>query len=139
MISKEGVLSGKSDTALRLLNDAFHLDSKAMEALVKFRVPCNLSLAGHPTIQVVAHPKDGKNPNVPEGSEYGIGILGILNGILGYQNSKDLVAAQFGEESGKLVGFQVYTEKSPEASVKIEEHPKDLPCKPAPDPSSEMP
>jgi hypothetical protein len=60
------------DRALALLNDALRRDPDAMTDLVNLRVRCNDALAAHPTITVGVY--DGVQR---------VGILGLLNGILG--------------------------------------------------------
>lgn len=73
---------------IKVLNDAFKLDPKAMQALVELRIPCNQALCDHPTIQVT---NDGK-----------VGLVGIINGIL-----EELTKLRLGFEhvDGKLTGF----------------------------------
>ena len=61
------------DQALKVLNELVEADAEAMGALCESRVPCNKSLAGHPTAQVL---RDGQEA-------YAGGLLGILNGIFG--------------------------------------------------------
>lgn len=54
------------------LNELIEVDRIAIAALVDNRVPCNQSMADHPTVPVYAR---------HEG--YLIGMLGILNGMFG--------------------------------------------------------
>jgi len=63
-----------ADRIIEVLNSALEADPAAVYALVESRVPCNEALADHPTIQVLA-----------EGGTYGVGLLGILNGLAGTQ------------------------------------------------------
>lgn len=58
-----------------LLNEAARLDPEAMIELIQARVECNAALGEHPTIQT------GRQEYGARG--YEVGILGILNGILG--------------------------------------------------------
>ncbi len=54
------------------LNDMLEHDRNAIACLVANRIPCNVALADHPTVQV--------------GSQHGgfhVGMLGVLNGITG--------------------------------------------------------
>lgn len=58
--------------AVKILNEAAKLDKSAIQTLVEHREYCNEGLANHPSIQVI--------------KEYGqhfVGLLGIINGILG--------------------------------------------------------
>lgn len=59
-----------------LLNEALRLDPDAIDALFRHRVPCNESLAAHPSIQVTTEPT--------------VGLLGLLNGLFGIQPATDL-------------------------------------------------
>ena len=59
------------DHVLEVLNSIVKADPKAAFTLIETRVPCNAVLAEHPTVQVVG----GDTPTV--------GLLGIINGILG--------------------------------------------------------
>ncbi len=53
------------------LNDALLADHHALAALMQHRVPCNESLAKHPTIQVG-----------DDGDGYRVGFIGLLNGLV---------------------------------------------------------
>lgn len=67
---------------VKLLNEAIALDPQAIRTLTNNRVACNAALDDHRSIQCVSHGLK-PNPAVPEGAEYGVGLLGILNGIFG--------------------------------------------------------
>lgn len=58
--------------AVDVLNDALSRDPDALTRLVNLRVPCRKQLGDHPMIRIALHD-----------NEYRIGILGLLNGILG--------------------------------------------------------
>jgi hypothetical protein len=58
---------------VEVLNRAFQHDPAAMDRLLKCRTHCNEALAQDPTIQVVGDATLG----------YQVGILGLLNGIVG--------------------------------------------------------
>ena len=75
------------DEVLAFLNEITAVDHAAMQALIAARVPCNDALAEHPTVQVGADSPDGKNPRV--------GLLGLLNGLLG----------AYGPEGGSREGW----------------------------------
>lgn len=62
-----------SEIMLKVLNEALEADSKAIANLCIQRVACNKALADHPTIEVGTY----------YGMGYEVGLLGILNGILG--------------------------------------------------------
>jgi hypothetical protein len=66
-----------ADRIVEVMNSALEMDPAAVYALVESRVPCNRELADHPTIQVSA-----------EGGKYGVGLLGVLNGLAGTQTFK---------------------------------------------------
>ncbi len=82
--------------AVDVLNRAVRADPDAVAELVCARVPCNLSLAKDPTIQVHA---DG------DGGTYRAGLLGIVNGIFGVDSDGwGPITAKF-DDRGKLEGF----------------------------------
>jgi hypothetical protein len=82
--------------AVDVLNRALLADHDAVLELVNARVPCNLSLAKDPTIQVAA---DG------DAGPYRVGLLGIVNGIFGIDGDGwGPITAQF-DDSGKLEEF----------------------------------
>lgn len=80
------------DETISLLNEAVALDKLAVAALLANRVPCNDGLASHPTIQVQA-----------QYGGYGVGILGIINGLFGEDHGKGPICSIFAD--GQLVGF----------------------------------
>jgi hypothetical protein len=76
-----------ADAIVRVLNEAVAMDRPAIAALVANRVPCNPTLAAHPTIQI--------------GAQHGgfhVGMLGILNGICGIRSDGTGVVAAVFEE-----------------------------------------
>jgi len=88
-----------ADQFILVLNELLDANREAIEALVEFRVPCDEMLAQHPTVQV----------NQDENG-YGIGFLGVLNGLVGVIKSGPrtgwgLITAVF-EVDNKLVRFQ---------------------------------
>lgn len=58
------------DDVIALLNKLLELDRPAIAALLANRVPCNESLANHPTVQVAA-----------QHGGYHVGMFGVLNGL----------------------------------------------------------
>jgi hypothetical protein len=67
-----------ANRVVTLLNDLLILDSVAVRQLVSARVPCNSLIAKHPTVQVFVR------PSTPGQS---LGILGILNGLIGVNDA----------------------------------------------------
>lgn len=64
------------DITINVLNEALALDADAVSAMFASRVFCNRSLAEHPEIQVSQIKDFG-------GSHYLVGVIGLVNGILG--------------------------------------------------------
>lgn len=101
------------DTVIALLNDALATDPDAINELFGHRVKCNSALAEHPTIQVGWFPKDGSlpepgSPNVDDGkSERQMGVLGILNGLLGVRDDGwGYLSATYDKPGGKIIRFE---------------------------------
>lgn len=63
------------DTVISVLNSAYQADPAAIHALICNRVPCNATLADHPTVTV-----DTNRVAIGEES-YSVGLMGIVNGI----------------------------------------------------------
>ena len=61
-----------ADYVVEFLNSLLVIDKAAVQRLVDARTPCNQALADHPTVQC------GKR-----GDGFEVGILGVLNGLLG--------------------------------------------------------
>lgn len=93
-------------TVMETLNSAFTSDPNAIHSLVVNRVPCNIALANHPTIQV------GGSPVLPPGC-FQVGMLGVLNGVLG-SLGHPLVMVKFSEPDAngqrRILGFCEYSE-----------------------------
>ncbi len=60
--------------ALLVLNDALERDPQALTQLVNARITCNEKLTKHATVQTGVY-----------ADEYKVGVLGLINGILGYK------------------------------------------------------
>lgn len=60
--------------ALSILNDALERDPLAITQLVNARVTCNEKLTKHKTVQTGYYDGDAK-----------VGVLGLINGLLGYK------------------------------------------------------
>lgn len=90
-----------ADYIISQLNEISETDPTAMEWLVDNRITCNKALADHPTVQV--HARDGIPPTV--------GMLGILNGIVGVIGEGErlagfgLIAAVY-DGDNNFVGFR---------------------------------
>jgi hypothetical protein len=78
--------------ALNLLNEALARDPMALTQLVNARVPCNEKLTNHKTVQTGMH-----------GGEYKVGVLGLLNGILGYKLGGIGAEGDVDPKTGRLV------------------------------------
>ena len=74
-------MSDPISAAVDLLNDVLERDPEAITKLVNMRIDCDERLANHPTVQV--HKFD---------DVYRIGVLGLLNGVLGGGPSGDIGA-----------------------------------------------
>jgi hypothetical protein len=108
-----GIRSGIRDDVHELitfLSSLAEIDPIAMGALVNHRVPCNIGILMHPTVQT------GLNEATGETGESGeVGILGILNGYAGkFRDGKYVgwgpIAAVM-EKDGRVTSFQ-FTELS---------------------------
>jgi len=72
------------DEIIDFLNDLLNMDCHAISNIINHRVPCNHSLAEHPTVQCGI----GKMHGID--SDYTVGMLGILNGLCGTIDNGDL-------------------------------------------------
>lgn len=86
-----------ADRVAYVLNRALRSDSQAINWLFEYRVQCNDRLVGDPTIQVRSR---DNNPT-------SVGILGILNGIIGDASEGALVVAEVDQGTEKIVKFSV--------------------------------
>jgi hypothetical protein len=92
-----------------LLNDCVKRDRECMDKLVNTRVVCNKKLANHNTVQI----KRSKNK---KGIIYEVGLLGILNGLFGVDEtgwgaiSANSVLLKNGKE--KVEGFVILKENT---------------------------
>ena len=79
------------DDVIQVLNEMVEADGPATAALIANRVPCNKSLADHPSIQVAK-----------QHGGFHVGMLGVLNGLFGtYEDGMGPIAAFFVEEEGQ--------------------------------------
>lgn len=91
------------DKVIEVLNDAFTRDPLAIRALLVNKVPCNKSLAKHPTIQV------GEVPRFENCFE--VGTLGIINGIVEALTGERVASLWSDPDDSnrcKLLGFVKY-------------------------------
>ena len=92
------------DIFLKVLNEAYQADPAAIHSLICNRVPCNLLLASHPTVQVETN-------EVAIGEGWTVGLLGIINGIC-EEVTGEKVAVMFSEPDiygrKKVLGFTQY-------------------------------
>lgn len=83
------------DHFIYVLNRALQSDPDAIQNLINHRVKCNTVLAEDPTIQIGL-----------QDDEYVVGMLGIINGLLGVdENSCGFISAVF-DDDGNLIKFQ---------------------------------
>lgn len=84
------------------LNRALKTDRNAIEAIFDdaHRVPCNHALAEDPTIQV-RDEGEGETPR------YTLGVLGLLNGLIGVQADGWGYIARVYNDDGMLTHFEV--------------------------------
>lgn len=98
-----------AEEIIERLNSMVAVDPDAMLRLIKQRVPCNEALADHPTCQV-----DFDEDRGPAGV-YVVGLLGVLNGILGKDSEGwGYLCAVLDEDQTKLTGFKVTPQYSGE-------------------------
>lgn len=104
------------DRAIAVLNRVHAADPKVLPRLISYRVACNRAVADDPAVQVGLrkHPGREGRPDSPDTFE--VGLLGIVNGILGVQPDTEYgwVAAVYDDTTRELTGFRVYEpEKGP--------------------------
>lgn len=87
----------KAEEMVKVLNDAFKKDPKAIEMLFGVRVPCNKQLSEHPTIQV------GK---FEDSNFWLVGMIGIINGYCG-TNKDGWGYVGIDYEGDKMKGFKL--------------------------------
>lgn len=78
--------------ALDILNDALTRDPLALTQLVNARVSCNEKLTKHKMVQTGMY-----------SGEYKIGVLGLINGILGYKLGGIGAEGDVDPRTGRLV------------------------------------
>ena len=78
--------------ALRILNEALDRDAVSITHLVNTRIPCDERLSKHGTIQT----------RVLNGPHM-VGVLGVINGILGYKQGGIGAEGEVDGRTGKFV------------------------------------
>ena len=90
--------------AVDILNEALERDADAITSLVNLRVPCNVQLAAHPLIRVGLYE-----------DEHRVGVLGLLNGVLGDSPSGAIGAKGTRDErTGRFVRIRRFVDLRPE-------------------------
>lgn len=97
----------KTSEAADYLNEILALDPKAANALLGFRVPVSPSLSEHPEMVV----------RKEEGGGFTVGLLGVINGLLG-RAGEGHVAVALDEETGEAAWFEEYGGPPP-VSVRV--------------------
>jgi len=82
------------DDAINLLNEMISLDKPAVAALLANRIPCNELVASHESIQV--HKQHGG---------YWVGLIGVINGIFGFDEDGWGPIAYSFDSNGDLIRF----------------------------------
>ncbi len=91
----KGISDLNADRTVEFLNELVAVDRDAMAALIEARVPCNSGLADHPHVQVQAD----------DGNGCVVGLMGILNGLLGAEEDGfGRICAVYGD-TGRLERF----------------------------------
>jgi len=83
-----------ADRIVAFLNELNAIDTTAIEKFIEHRVPCNAALSMHPTVQC------GLEHNVMT-----VGLLGILNGLVGAREDQWGVVAMEVEDDGRITRF----------------------------------
>jgi len=97
------------EVVLKVLNEAVAADAAAVERLVTNRIPCNKTLADHPTILV--------SESKTQAGIFHVGFLGVLNGILEQACGQRIAVMVEQDEDQRLVGFCLYPKPLKPASV----------------------
>ncbi len=94
------------EQAIEVLNRIHEADPTVLPTMIAHRVPCNLTLAHDPTVQVGV-------TNIG----FEVGLLGVLNGLFGIRpDSSGYVAAMFNAEH-QLLRFMLTPDKKPPADL----------------------
>ncbi len=82
------------DETIEFLNELIGIDRPAVAALLLNRVPCNERLARHPTVQVMRR------------NGFQVGMLGILNGLFGADESGRGTITIMLDDAGEIAEIQ---------------------------------
>ena len=100
------------DLVINFMNEVFEKDPDAIKGLIESRVSCNEDLMNHDTVQVLCKADDEGKATDPT-----VGILGVLNGLIGkHETGWGYMAAEF-DEDGNLHRFV----RTPQTIEKIPE------------------
>lgn len=89
---------------VHVLNQLLEINRASITRLINYREPCNEALANHPTVQV--HTTEFEDGALKGGKVYSVGLLGILNGLFGVDDSgSGFIAGEFDDETGDLLGL----------------------------------
>lgn len=89
---------------IEYLNDVLRLDPRAINELCEHRVLCNEKLAHHSTTTTTTQV-------VADGDSWRVGLLGILNGLVGIKDGVGYITAVYGDD-GSLQRFELTTEEN---------------------------
>jgi len=81
-----------SEHVVKVLNDMLASDAQATNNLFNYRVKCNQELAEHPTVQVK--------------SNYTVGLIGVINGLLG-EGGEPLICVTTDDATDDIVEFKI--------------------------------
>jgi len=93
-------------TVVDRLNSAVRRDWKAIHNLVESRVLTNNQMADHESIIVV--PNEGA-----QGTQFLLGLLGIINGIARETNDDPPIEALFSDDHHELIAFKLRGDETP--------------------------
>lgn len=85
------------------LNELLAIDPDGIDSAFSVATDCDPDLGEHPTLQVWAI--QSAQP------EYAVGVLGIINGLIGVRDGVGYITAVYDDDSGRLIRFDVTTEE----------------------------
>lgn len=95
-----------AEHAVKILNEAFKLDPKAIKDMAEWAVTPNENLINHPTIQCSSQKIDVIGGQV---DFYTLRLTGLLNGIFGVDEHGQGPIARKYDEHGNFAGFCINT------------------------------
>jgi len=88
------------EIVINFMNEVLEKDPDAIKGLIEHRISCNEDLLSHETVQVLCDADAEGKPTNPT-----VGMLGILNGLIGkHETGWGFMAAEF-DEDGNLHRF----------------------------------